>query len=121
MIICEQVFEHIPQPEAAVREFARLLKPGGYLAVTMPYGPYLHNLPFHFNGGLTKGWFQHHLGEAGFSNIWMSYRYHLPGHGLSRMVVAEDCIHDRMGVKEARLWRRLLQDVVPLLTDTIPG
>ena len=32
----------------------------------------------------------HHLRKAGFSDLWMTYRYHLPGHGISRMIVAED-------------------------------
>lgn len=35
-IICSEVMEHIPDDAAAARELARVLKPGGNLAVTVP-------------------------------------------------------------------------------------
>lgn len=35
-IICSEVMEHIPDDEAAAVELARVLKPGGTLAVTVP-------------------------------------------------------------------------------------
>ena len=35
-IICSEVIEHIPDDAAAARELARVLKPGGTLAVTVP-------------------------------------------------------------------------------------
>ena len=35
-IICSEVMEHIPDDSAAARELARVLKPGGLLAVTVP-------------------------------------------------------------------------------------
>src|SRR5690606_4356752 len=35
-IICSDVMEHIPADAAAARELARVLKPGGMLAVTVP-------------------------------------------------------------------------------------
>ncbi len=35
-IICSEVMEHIPDDDAAARELARVLKPGGTLAVTVP-------------------------------------------------------------------------------------
>jgi len=35
-IICSEVMEHIPDDAAAARELARVLKPGGMLAVTVP-------------------------------------------------------------------------------------
>ncbi len=35
-IICSEVFEHIPDDEGAMRELARVLKPGGMLAATVP-------------------------------------------------------------------------------------
>ena len=35
-IMCTEVLEHIPDPQAALREFGRLVKPGGYLLVSVP-------------------------------------------------------------------------------------
>lgn len=35
-IICSEVLEHIPDYEAAIREMARVLKPGGKLVITTP-------------------------------------------------------------------------------------
>ena len=35
-VICSEVFEHIPDDEGAMRELARVLKPGGMLAATVP-------------------------------------------------------------------------------------
>lgn len=35
-VICSEVMEHIPDDAAAARELARVLKPGGTLAVTVP-------------------------------------------------------------------------------------
>jgi len=35
-IICSEVMEHIPDDRAAARELARVLKPGGTIAVTVP-------------------------------------------------------------------------------------
>lgn len=68
-VLCTEVLEHVPDSIGAIREFARILKPGGRLFVTCPLGSGIHQEPFHFYGGYTPYWFERFLGEAGFSRI----------------------------------------------------
>lgn len=68
-ILCTEVLEHVPDPLAAISEFARLLKPGGQLFLTAPLGSFLHQMPYHFYGGFTPSWYLKSLPEAGFSDI----------------------------------------------------
>ena len=61
LILCSEVFEHIPRPDEAVRELARLLKPGGMLVLTAPQGSGIHMAPYHFYGGFSPYWYKHFL------------------------------------------------------------
>ncbi|HSX17901.1 MAG TPA: methyltransferase domain-containing protein [Candidatus Saccharimonadales bacterium] len=62
-ILCSEVFEHIPDPPAAIKELARILKPGGRLIFTAPLGSGHHQQPYHFYGGLTRYWYEKFLPE----------------------------------------------------------
>ena len=43
-VICSEVLEHIPNDVGAMRELARVLRPGGTMAITVPrFGPELIN------------------------------------------------------------------------------
>jgi SAM-dependent methyltransferase len=65
-IMCVEVLEHLPEPIEAIREFARLLKPGGYLVITAPFCSLSHFAPYHFYSGFNRYFFEHHLAAHGF-------------------------------------------------------
>ena len=69
VVLCTEVLEHVPEPIRAIEEFSRILRPGGLLLLTAPLGSGLHQLPFHYYGGYTPGWYQHFLTQHGFSEI----------------------------------------------------
>lgn len=66
-IMCTEVLEHIPDPIAAIKEFSRLIKPGGYLLITAPFASLTHFAPYHFASGLSRFFYERHLPENGFS------------------------------------------------------
>jgi ubiquinone/menaquinone biosynthesis C-methylase UbiE len=69
VIICTEVLEHVPEPIAVVREFGRIVTPGGRLILTAPLGSGIHQEPYHFYGGYTPYWYRRFLQEAGFDCI----------------------------------------------------
>ncbi|NMC36400.1 class I SAM-dependent methyltransferase [Candidatus Beckwithbacteria bacterium] len=52
-ILCTEVLEHVPYPIEAIKEMARILKPGGKLWITAPFASGLHQEPYHFYGGYS--------------------------------------------------------------------
>ncbi len=47
-ILCTQVLEHVPDPQAVIKEFHRVLAPGGKLFLTAPQGWGVHEAPHHY-------------------------------------------------------------------------
>ncbi len=68
-IMCIEVFEHLPDPQPALAEFARLLRPGGYLLITSPFCSLTHFAPYHYASGFSRYWYERHLREHGFTSI----------------------------------------------------
>jgi SAM-dependent methyltransferase len=65
-ILCTEVLEHVTDPMAVLKEFSRLLRPGGKLFLTAPQVSALHMEPYHFYGGFTHFWYRHWLPQHGF-------------------------------------------------------
>jgi len=47
-ILCTEVVEHVPEIDKVFSEFARILKPNGYIILTCPFLYFLHEEPYDF-------------------------------------------------------------------------
>lgn len=66
IILCSEVLEHIPEPQNALKEFSRLLKPGGKLILTAPFASLVHFAPYYYCSGFSKYWYEYHLPKNSF-------------------------------------------------------
>lgn len=65
-VLCTEVFEHLKDPIPAIREIARILKPGGKLILTAPFCSLTHMAPYYFANGFSEFWYREHLEAQGF-------------------------------------------------------
>lgn len=70
VIICIQVLEHLPEPWKVIKEFYRVLKPGGYIYASCPQGEPQHQIPYDFYRYTIFG-LQSIFTTNGFSISWI--------------------------------------------------
>lgn len=66
VVLCSEVFEHLPDALKALEEFERLLKPGGKLIITAPFASLVHFAPYYYATGFSRYWFEYHLSAHNF-------------------------------------------------------
>ena len=66
LIIADQVFEHLKWPYRAACNVHKMLKPGGYFLITVPFLVRVHGSPIDCNRWTEQGLF-YFLSECGFS------------------------------------------------------
>lgn len=52
-ILCSEVLEHVPEPTHALDELAHLLKLGGVMKLTAPFGSNVHMALYHYCSGFS--------------------------------------------------------------------
>ena len=72
-IMCIEVFEHIPEPILALKEFSRILRDGGTLIITAPVCSLTHFSPYYFYNGFSKYFYEKNLTQYGFQIEELTY------------------------------------------------
>jgi SAM-dependent methyltransferase len=59
LVLCTEVFEHIPDPVRAFQKIVTLCKRNGIIVITVPFASLMHQAPYWFQSGLSPFWFEY--------------------------------------------------------------
>jgi SAM-dependent methyltransferase len=68
VVIADQIWEHLAEPEAAARNVLAMLKPGGYFVIATPFMIRVHGAPDDYSRWTQNG-LRRLLASAGFGEI----------------------------------------------------
>lgn len=68
-VLCTAVLEHVPYPDLAIKEIARILKRGGKLILDAPFCSQTHFSPYFFATGFSSNWYKLILPKYGLKII----------------------------------------------------
>lgn len=115
-IMCIEVFEHIPDPILAIKEFSRLIRPEGFLVITAPFCSFTHFAPYHFYTGFNRYFYETHLKENGFEIIELSENGNYFEFVAQELMRVPFCAEKYAGSKVSFLNKALLMKVVLMLS-----
>ena len=72
-VICTEVFQHLPDPVAAIKELVRVLAPNGKLIITAPFASLTHFAPYHFGSGYNKYFYTYWSEKLNVDVLELSY------------------------------------------------
>ena len=107
-IVSTQVLEHVKNPQKAIHEFYRVLKPGGYCMVTAPQLNELHEEP-HDYFRFTKFGLEEIFSRAGFKIIVIDQR---GGFWSANMQMQIRYVIDLFRLNKIRLLRWIFQPFI---------
>ena len=123
VVLCTEVLEHVPEPIEALKEIARILRPGGRMLLTAPLGSGLHQLPYHFYGGFTPEWYKFIAQKLAFEVVEIT-----PNGGFFRLL-AQECArvlwtmpqHQHLHGSNVEFIRQLFGEWIPRYLFALDG
>lgn len=124
VVMCTEVFEHIPEPIRAIKEFNRLLKNGGILILTAPFCSLTHFAPYHYYSGYNRYFYEKFLVENGFEVLEISMNGNFFEYIAQEIRRIPSIAETYCGTKQGRVFRfvsRIMLRWLELLSDMDRG